>query len=111
MCRPNARMLLKRIPEEIKQTNVNIQKAIAVLQRLWHCDYGPALWSPLLEEPWTEDLAPLVSKLVSVIRNDILQTVFRYYRAIHADTLSKYLHYEVTATISGTRVLLCCMYK
>nr|ACO10810.1 COP9 signalosome complex subunit 8 [Caligus rogercresseyi] len=86
----SAKFLWKRIPEEIKTDNAEIQKVWSVGQALWKREQ-PEAFKILLNTPWSDNVRELMANVTETIRRRHVDLVASAYSSISISDFSNYV--------------------
>jgi len=86
----NARLLWKRIPQDVKSKNQELSSTWAVGQALWKVDWAQ-FYKGVNSFGWSGELGELINRLVATTRLKVLDWIPTTYSSITIPDLSNYL--------------------
>nr|CAG4641258.1 EOG090X0F3A [Eulimnadia texana] len=88
MC--NAKLLWKRIPQEVKARCPLLAEVWTLGQKLWNQEH-PQVFSLLRNAAWPEDLKPYAALLFESYRTKIINLIAKAYSSVHLQTFANIL--------------------
>ncbi|KAH9421767.1 COP9 signalosome complex subunit 8 [Dermatophagoides pteronyssinus] len=101
---PNAKLLWKRIPNEIKQSNPEIQAVWNVGVKLFKRELSD-IYSLVDSVEWPLHLKNIMNCIKEATRNRMLNLIGKAYSYIRLDDVSSFLGYDETQTIEKIHAL------
>ncbi|XP_027197722.2 COP9 signalosome subunit 8 [Dermatophagoides pteronyssinus] len=101
---PNAKLLWKRIPNEIKQSNPEIQAVWNVGVKLFKRELSD-IYSLVDSVEWPLHLKNIMNCIKEATRNRMLNLIGKAYSYIRLDDVSSFLGYDETQTIEKIHTL------
>ncbi|KAJ5902377.1 hypothetical protein N7495_002905 [Penicillium taxi] len=95
-----ARALLQRIPEPLRQQDASLKNCHSLLQSIWQTKYS-SVYRILQTLPWAEAVQPLVLRYESSFQNQTLIKVSTSYQAIRPAVAATYLGLDAQAAENG----------
>ncbi|OJJ88859.1 CSN8/PSMD8/EIF3K family protein [Aspergillus glaucus CBS 516.65] len=95
-----ARMLTKRIPQNLVANNSLLQNCTILLRAVWQKSHDH-IYRYLRGLPWPEPLQPLVQRYEAYFQNKTLEELSYTYEAIRPETAASYLGLDSVAAQQG----------
>lgn len=100
-----ARMLTKRIPQNLVENNSLLQNCTILLRAVWQRSHEH-VYRYLREMPWPEPLEPLVQRYEVYFQNKTLEELSCTYEAIRPETAASYLGLDSATAQQGNPDIL-----
>ncbi|KAF9894245.1 hypothetical protein FE257_007747 [Aspergillus nanangensis] len=95
-----ARMMTKRVPEDLSHQDPTLQNCLTLLQAVWQRRYDQ-VYVILRELPWPELLKPVVSRYEAYFQEKTLKEVSNAYGAIRPAAVANYLGLDTASAEKG----------
>ncbi|XP_050419353.2 COP9 signalosome complex subunit 8 [Patella vulgata] len=95
----NAKFLWKRIPQNIKTSNTELNQIWAVGQKMWQRDY-PGVYETLKYD-WSDRIKPIMNSLTESIRQGAFRLVSLAYSSINSEEFASFVGMPVSEAVQA----------